>query len=312
MRPLEIALAVLLLACAPSHAAGRAGDWRVSDAALTGGGRYSANDFEAGVLLPSGKWDLSGRAKSFQTLDSFSGEETEFSGRVERNLPHVSIAGRLGTAPPNSQRLAYHLAAGEVLLTFYGYQIGPKDAAKSQSVAEDTTTAAAQAHLDTTWVTRFRTKYTNADFHRSAATANEHDFIVVQNSWQFALSETWKERAAFAFHAGGEKYGPIVHPFDPSFRHWNVDYEGAPLAISGYPNNHVGADWSQKFGADWSARAGFTRLNMLFGRIHFLAGGEAAWRPGGGRWEARAGWYHDRVLNFSTREVWTAGGVCRW
>ena len=301
--------ALLLLAAAPALAYG---DWRLSDTALTGGGRYSANDFETGVLFPTGKWDLSGRVKSFQYLDSTPGAETEYSGRVERDLPHVSIAGRLGTAPPDSGRLAYHLAGGEILLTFYGLQIGPKNAAKSQTVAEDTTTAATQAHLDTRWVTRFRTLYTNTDFHKSATTAGGHDFIVVQNSWQFALSETWRERATFAFHVGGEKYDPTVHGFDPSFRHWNVDYEGAPIAIGGYPNNHVGADWSQKLGADWSVRAGFTRLNMLFGQIHVFTGGEAAWRPRGGPWEVRAGWYHHRVFGASTREVWAFGGGYRW
>ena len=308
MRPGAL-LAALLLTVPLARAAG---DWRVSDTALTGGGRYSANDFQAGVLLPSGKWDLSGRAKSFRYLDSFPGEETEVSGRVERNLPHVSVAGRLGTAPPNSQRLGYHLAGGEVLLTFYGWKIGPKDASKAATVAEDTATAAAQAHLDTTWVTRFRTLYTNADFHKSASVAGGHDFIVVQNSWQFELSETWREQATFAFHAGGEKYGPTVHGYDPSFRHWNVDYEGAPVALNGYPNNHVGAVWSQKLGPDWSARAGFTRLNMLFGGIEVLAGGEAAWRPGGGRWEARVGWYLHRTVGVSTRQVWTTASAFRW
>jgi hypothetical protein len=306
-----VAAAVLLIPVL-ARAAGKAGDWRVSDTVLTGAGRYSADDFETGVYLPTGKWDLSGRVKTFQYLDAVPGAETEYAGRVERNLPHVSIAGRLGAAPPNSGRLAYRLASGEVLLTFYGLQIGPKDAAKSQTVAEDTATAAAQAHLDTTWVTRFRTLYTNTDFHRSATAPNGHDFIVVQNSWQFALSETWRERATFAFHVGGEKYGPTVHGFDPSFRHWNVDYEGAPIAIAGYPNNHVGADWSQKLGADWSVRAGFTRLNMLFGQIHLLAGGGVSWRPRGGPWEARAGWYHHRVLGVSTREVWAFGGGYRW
>ena len=302
-------VALLLVLAAPVRAAG---DWRVSDLALTGAGRYSANDFETGVLFPSGKWDVSARAKSFQFLDASQGGETEFSGRIERDLPHVTIAGRLGTSPPNSQRLDYRLVAGEVLLTFYGLQIGPKNAAKAQSVAEDTTTAKAFEHLDTTWVSRLRTVYTNTDFHQSATTSNAHDIIVVQNSWQFALSETWRDRAMFAFHAGGESYGIVLHPGDPVFRHWNVDYEGAPIAIRNYPNNHVGADASVKIAPNWTVRAGFTRLNMLFGGIQLLAGGEAAWRPGGGPFEARAGWYHHRVFFSNTREVWAAGGAYRW
>lgn len=305
-RPLS-AVALVLLA-----GAARATDWSVSDAVTAGGGRYSANDFQAGSLSASGKWGLSGRVKSFRALDAFDGTQTEYSGRLERNLPHVSIAARLGTAPPNSQRLAYHLAGGEVLLSFYGLQIGPKDASKAPSLAEDTATAKAQERLDTTWVSRIRVLYTNTDFHQSATAAKAHDFIVVQNSWQFALSETWRERTTLALHAGGEKYGPIVHPFNPSFRHWNVDYEGAPLALDGYPNGHVGAELCQRIGPDWSTRAGFTRFNMLFGGVQLLAGGEVSWRPGGGPWEARAGWSHQRVSGVSTREAWTFGGSRRW
>ena len=305
---LLLASALLVLA-APARAAG---DWRVSDLALTGAGRYSANDFETGVLFPTGKWDMSARVKSFQFLDAFKGNEVEYSGRVERNLPHVSIAGRLGAAPPNSQRLEYRLAAGEVLITFYGLQIGPKNAAKAQTVAEDTTTAKEQEHLDTTWVTRLRTVYTNTDFHLSGSASGGHDFIIVQNSWQFALSETWRERATFTFHDGGESYSSTLHPGAPRFRHWNVDYEGAPIAINSYPNNHIGADASVKLGRDWTVRAGFTRLNMLFGGIQLLAGGDAAWRPGGGPFEARAGWYHHRVFGSNTREVWALGGAYRW
>jgi hypothetical protein len=308
MKPIALA-AVLALCAAPARAAG---DWRVSDRALAGSGRYFADDFEAGVLFPSGKWDVSARAKSFRSLDAFRGDEVEYSGRLERNLPHVSVAGRLGTAPPNSQRLAYHLAGGEVLLTFYGLRLGPKDAAKAATVAEDSTTAAAFTRLDATWVTRLRMVYTNTDFHQSATAAKGHDFIVVQNSWQFALSETWRERATLAIHDGGEYWSPTLHPFQPSFRHWNVDYEGAPLALDGYPNNHLGADVSWKIGGGWTVRGGFTRLNMLFGGIHLLAGGEAAWRPGGGAFEARAGWYRHREFGVSTREAWTAGASCRW
>ncbi len=82
--------------------------------------------------------------------------------------------------------------------------------------------------------------------------------------------------------------------------------------IGGYPNNQIGAEWSQKLGADWSVRAAFTRLNMLFGGIPATTGGEAAWRPRGGPWEAHAGWYHHRIFGVSTREVWTAGGSYRW
>lgn len=307
---MRLFLLAALLSCA-GVARAAAPSWRVDDMFLTGAGRYSADDFSAGVLWPSGRWDLSTRVKSFQFLDSAAGNEVEYSARLARNLPHVGVAGRLGTAPPNSQRLSYRLASGEAVVTLYGTTVGPPDAAYAATVAEDTATAAAQASLDRTWITRARVVYANTDFHHGPVTPTGHDFIVVQNSWQFSISETWRERTTFAFDAGGNKYNETLHPSDPSFRHWNVDYEGAPLALGGYPNDQIGAEASQKLG-DWTARAAFTRINMLFGGIHLMTGGVVSWRPRGGPFEARAGWFHHRVFGASTRESWTFGGAYRW
>lgn len=306
--------ALLLAAAFATFASpARAGaDWRASDRAVFGSSRYAADDLEAGVLLPSARWDVSARAKSFRSLDAFPGAETEYSARLERNLPHVSVAGRLGSAPPNSQRLGYHLAAGEVTITFYGLTIGPKDAARIATVAEDSATLAELSHLDATWVTRARAVYTNADFHLQARSAAEHDFIIVQNTWQFFLSETWRDRTSVVLSAGESRYSTTVHPFLPEFAHWNVDYPGAPFALSGYPNNDIGVEFSQRLSSAWALRAGVTRLNMLFGGIQVLGGSELSWRAGATGFEARAGWYHHHVMGVSTREAWTAGASYRW
>ena len=310
-------LAAVLVACAlPARAfdwgpSWRAADWRVSDRAVVGGGRYSGDDFQTGVLFPSRRWDVSARVKTFRFLDEFSGDQTEYSGRLERKLPHVSVSGRLGTAPPDSQRLSYRLASGEILLSFYDGKLGPEDAADAASVSEDTTTAADLAQLGKTWVTRFRGRFTTTNFHRDASLPRENAFVQVQNAWQFDLSETWKEMTTLTLHNGHDRYSQLVTSSDPVFSHWNLDYQGAPIALKGWPNNHVGADVAQRWN-DWSARAGFTRINMLFGGLEILAGGEAAWRPAGRQFEARAGWYQHTTRGVSVRSAWTFGGAYRW
>lgn len=308
MKRLGLLAALVLIAAASARAA----DWRASDRVIAGGGRYYGDDFEAGVLFPSGRWDASVRAKSFQFRDAMSGVQAEYSGRLARKLPHVTVAGRLGTAAPNAQRLGYRLAGGEVLMTLYGLTVGPESTATIATVAEDTATAAALARLDTTWVTRFRGVYTNATFHLQRPPASGGDFRLVQNSLQFTVSETWKGRSTLALHGGQQRYSQTLHPFNAAFYHWNVDYEVAPTAVFGYENNYLGADLTQRIGDDWTVRAGFTRINMLFGSILVHAGGEAAWRPRGGPLELGAGWYGRRVLHAEARDLWSVAAAYRW
>lgn len=300
---------VLLLLGAVSHAG--AADWFLSDRLIAGGGRYLGDDLEAGALLPGGRWGLSTRVKSYRFLDAFSGSQTEYSFRAARHLPHVTIAGRLGTAPPNSQRLSYHLVSGEIVLSFYRWALGPDDLATAATVSEDTTTASELAALDKSSVLRFRSVYTNTNFHQEATSAAGKRFVMVQGSWQFEISQTWNERTTIAVQNGHERYSDLIGLASPIFYHWNVDYQGAPVAIQGWPNNHVGASAAQRLG-DWTLRAAFTRINLLFGGRVILGGGEVLWSPAGRPYTARVGWYQNSTRGAGIRSVWTLGASRRW
>lgn len=300
------ALALLLLS-RPAAAA----EWRLSQKLAAGGGRSQTEDLSAGVLTSSGRWDLSTRVKSFRCMDAFNGSETEYSARLERHLPHVSIATRLGTAPPGAQRAAYHLAAGEILFTLYGLKLGPQDLKTAATVSEDTTTAALFEGLDTTWVTRFKGVYTNTNHHHEPVSHTGQLFYLVQNSWQFEVSETWKKRTTLALRGGGIRYSKLMRASDPAWYMLNTDYAGNPLAVRGWPNTHIGADLTQKLG-DWTMTTDFTRLNMLFGGLEALVGAQASWRPRGGPLEVSLGWRHRHRRHHETREAWSFGASYRW
>ena len=301
------AFTAFLLAAAPAPAA----QWRASERLSLGGGRTLTQDLEMGALMPSGRWDFSTRIKSFRFMDAFSGTETEFSARLERRLPHVTIAGRLGTAPPNAQRAAEHIAGGEVLLTFYGLRLGPQDLATAAGVAEDTPTAAGFSGLKTDWVTRFRVVYTNTNHHHEPTSKTGALFYVVQNGWQFEISETWHETTTLLLRGGGDRYSRVLRRGDPAWYLLNTDYGDNPLAVRGWPNNHIGADLVQKFG-DWAVKAGMTRLNMISGDLEVLLGGGAFWRPRGGPVELGLGWHRRHRRHFETREAWGVSAAYRW
>lgn len=275
-----------------------------------GGGRYLGQDYNAAWRGPNGRYELGARVKSFRYLDAFDGTVVEYSARVARHLPHVSIGARVGTAPPNAQRAAYHLAAGEATLTFYGLTLGPSHPETLATVAEDTTTLAELSHLDSDWVTRGRARFTSTNHHQSPPSALAKGFDLVQNSWQFDASLTWKRRTRLALDGGGDRYSRTVLGSDPTWYLWNVDYAGAPIAVRGWPKNHVGARFEQELGA-FSARAGFTRITMLSGDLEVLAGGEGAWRPGEPL-ELRIGWHQRHQRHHETRAVWSAGASYRW
>lgn len=300
---------VLLLAGSAAHA--RAADWLASDRLVIGGGRYLGNDLEAGAVLPGGRWELSARVKSFRFLDAFSGGQVEYSARAARHLAHVTVAARLGTAPPNSQRVAYRLASGEIRLSFYRWQLGPEDLSTTATVAEDTTTVSELAALDKDSVLRARAIYTDTSFRREPTAAEEKPFMIVQGSWQFELAQTWNERTTIALQNGHERYSDTIGSASPVFHHWNVDFQGAPVALRGWPNNHLGASVSQRF-AGWEARAAWTRINMLFGGRVSMGGGEVLWRPAGRPYEARAGWYQISTGGAGVRSAWTFGASRRW
>jgi len=301
------ALAFVLLAAAPVPAA----QWRASERLALGGGRALTQDLEAGVLLPSGRWDFSTRIKSFRFMDAFSGTETEFSARLERRLPHVTIASRLGTAPPNAQRAASHIAGGEVLLTFYGLRLGPQDLATAAGVAEDTASAAGFSGLNAAWVSRFRIMYTNTNHHHEPTSQTGRLYYVVQNDWQFEISETWRDDTTLLLRGGGNHYSRVLRRGDPAWSLLNTDYGDNPLAVRGWPNNYIGMDAAQTLG-DWTVKAGMTRLNMVSGDLEVLVGGGAFWRPRGGPVELGLGWHHRHRRHFETREAWSVSAAYRW
>ncbi len=300
MRPIVLAL---LVAAAPARAA----RWAVSESVYPGSGGYLGQDFNAGAVTPGGRWGASTRIKSFRKNNSFSGTEAEVSAGISRRLPHVTIGGRVGTAPPNAQRASYHVAGGEALLTWYGLSLGPSEADDAATVAEDTTTAAAFTGLDRTWVSTMRARFTTTNHRQTPPTRTASDFSVVQNTWQFDFALAWKSRSKLTLSGGGDRYSRPVLPTDPKWYLWNVDYGGAPIAVRGWPNNHIGARFEQKAG-NFTAGAGFTRLNMLSNGLETLAGGEAAWRPRGGPAELRLGLFSRHTRGGETSTVWALGG----
>ena len=301
-----LALAALLLATAS-----RASELRVSETLYRGEGRYLGQVFQAGALSPTGRWDVSARIKSFQYLDAFKGFQAEYSARVARKLPHVSIAARLGTSPPSGQRASYHLAGGEALLTWYGFRLGPESLDTIATVAEDTATAKSLLGLDRTWVSRLRTRYTTTNHRQTPPTPALQGYAIVQHSWQFDVSMLWRRTCRLSLDGGGDRYDHPVGKTDPTWYLWNVDYAGGAIAVRGWPRNHFGARYDQQLG-DFSFGAGFTRMNMSSGDLEILAGGDAGWRPGGRGLELRLGWYQRRRRSAETRAVASLGGSYRW
>lgn len=302
----------LLCACLVVAATlpGQAASWRASERLYLGNGRALAQDLDAGVRSTRGCWDLSARMKSFRIADAFQGTMTEYSGRLSRQLEHVTVAGRLGSAPPNAQRAAYHLAGGEALLTFYGRTLGPEDPS-ALGVSEDTATTAGWAALPKAWVTRLRAVYTTTNHHKESPVPKGASFRLVQHSWQLALSETISERTTLTVRNGHDRYGAVLKRQDPQWYLWNVDNAGAPLPLRGWPNNHVGVDLERRLG-DWTLRAGFNRINMEFDGLYILVGGEALWRPRAGGLTARAGWYQAHARGGETRSVGSLGASYAW
>ena len=300
MRALILAL---LAFAAPANAA----HWTVSETVYPGSGRYLGQDFHAGAVSNGGRWGAGVRVKSFRYLNAFPGTEVETSAEVSRRLPHVSIGGRIGTAPPNAQRAGYHVAGGDALLTWYGLSLGPSELRDAATVSEDTTTASELRGLDRTWVSTLHARFTTTNHRQPSQNGRLPEFILVQNTWQFDMALAWKDATKLTVSGGGDRYNITVLPQNPTWYLWNVDYAGAPIAVRGWPNNHFGAQLEQKSG-DFTARAGFTRLNMIWGGLEILAGGEAAWRPRATGAELRLGWFQRHTRGHETVSVWGLGG----
>lgn len=300
---------VLLLLFSSAAPPARAASARVQVRAIAGGGRYLGTDASAGIRLRSGRWDLSAREKFFRAADDFSGTAVEWSARAERSLEHVTLAGRLGTRPPDAERAAYHLAGGDALLTFYGTVLGPADP-EALGVAVSTASSACWASLDRRWVTRLRAAYTTTNHHKEPARAGVASFVVVQHSWQLEVSETFYRATTVTLRNGHDRYNRSLSRADPRWHLWNVDNAGAPLAFAGWPNNHLGADVAWR-GAAWGARGGFTRINLLGDGLAVLVGGELSWRPAAGL-EVSAGWFSAGVRGGRHRGAASFGLVYSW
>ena len=177
----------------------------VDEQAVFGGG-YFGDRFEVSSPLFKPYYILEASAHGFRYPSAFSGTAVEYSAALRRELYHVSIAGRLGTRPPGAEGESYHLAAGEGIMTFYGLALGPEHPDLSGQVWESSGPAPAPKSLDRTWVTRLRGRFTTTNHHF----ANPPGFVLIQNSIQFDVTETWRERSTLTLHAGAHVYNEPV------------------------------------------------------------------------------------------------------
>lgn len=299
------ALILLAVLAAPASAG-----VSVGETLYPGSAGYLGQDLRGDWTSASGRYRLGARVKTFRRPASFRGTRKEYSASFERRLPHVTVAGRLGTAPPDAERASYHLAGGEAALTWYGLSLGPSVLADAATVSEDTTTAAELAGFDETWVTGFRARFTSANHRQEPTARGTLGTSLVQNTWQFSVSETWRKDTRLTLSGGGDRYNKTVSKGTPSWFLWNIDYPGAPVAVRGWTNNHFGVELERSFGA-FGARAGFTRINMVAADAQTLAGGEVRWARAPKGPEARLGWYR-RSRRAESDSVLALGGSWRW
>lgn len=266
----------LWVALSLSAGSARAEIWAHERAVIGTTGGYFGNSVEAG----GGFWDsyeASGRVKSFRCGEAFPGTAVEYSAAVRRYLYHATVTGRLGTKPPNAQRAAYHLASGEVVMTFYGLTLAPERPELAFKVWEDSGIASRPESLDKTWVTALGSAYTNTNHHLEFPNGI---LVVVQNSTRFMLKETWRGKTSAGLQFGLTRYNKVLLNNAPVFYLDNIDYPGGAFAVRGWPNNHVGGELEQKLG-DWTLEAAGTRLNLLGNKTEFLYGLTARWAPSG-------------------------------
>ncbi len=270
---------------------------------------YYGTVTEAGSPLgKTGMYGISARVKEFRARDFMTRNQLEYSAALERQLFHVTVLGRLGTNPPNAQGLAYHLAGGEVWLDFYGLTVGPRDVRMSPAVWESTTPAPSPNDFATTWVSEVHTIYINSDYHLQLPT---QEFIVVQNSWQFEVRETWRKTTSAAFEMGFHRYNKVLPDSFPKFFLNNVDYPGGDFAIATWPNNFVSGELRQRVAERWVFWGAATRLNSLDNQVNFLYGA-------GLEWAARKGpslsldYSYNRRRNTSVRRGVGLGVSYRW
>lgn len=274
-------LAVLLLPlclAAPARAARYAADppsvSLEAEPGLTGG--FFRTLFEAGAPFDHDRYRISARLRSLRYSGGFKGTSVEYSAALRRELYHATIAGRLATQPPNAQRSAYHLAQGDVIFTFHGWDLGPEHPELSPVVWESSGPAPAPERIASDWVTQLAGRYTNTDHHIERTPPG--GLVLIQNTWQAALRETWKRRASLALHAGFDRYDKPVEGATPAVYLDNVERPGSVFPVFGWPSNYVGADGWTRCGP-FTLSAGLTRLNMRLGARELHYGTKLGWSP---------------------------------
>lgn len=257
---------------------------------LPGGGYHETRTDVSSPFGRKGVYSIWANADLFSLPNTFDGWSQEYSAGIARELYHVTVKGRLGTAPPDAKYSAtvsgqkipdkivpsYHVAGGEADFSFYGFTMGPEHPELSQVVWESSGPAPAPESFDRTWATRARMIYTNTDIHIERPVSM---LVVVQNSWQFDFRETWRDRASVAFQLGGDYYNRVITNGTTDIYLNNVDYYGGPGAITGWVNNYVSGDaWAavtDKIRVD----VGATRLNLMKNTLLFMYGANVQWRP---------------------------------
>lgn len=238
--------------------------------------------------------------------EQLKGTEEEGSFWLSRELYHLTVKGRLGSAPPNSQSASYHLAEGEAAFHFYGLEMGPEHPELAASVWESSGPAPAQ--FDRTWVGLLRGRYTNTDHHIYNPGGNI--FVVVENAFQFELRETYKDAVSLAFFNGIDRYNKPLFNQSRRILKQNIDIPGDPMAHFGWPNNWIGGEvWVRYEG--WKLAGSASRVNLLDNELQTNYGGELE-RELDKHWKLRAGYFHHRRRGIVTREASTLGVSYVW
>lgn len=231
---------------------------------------------EVTASLWSGLYEVSARANAFRYPEAFPGIASEYSIGFKKVLYHVSVAGRLGTKPPNTERAAYRFAVGEARLTFYGLTLGPELPELSATVWESSGPIMAAESLDRTWVSSLRGRFTTTNHHLERPTRL---LTIVQNTTQLEFRETWKERTSVAIQLGMNDYDQTITGNSVRVYLDNVEYLGSAFAIRGWPNNAVSVGLWQWLDPHWRFIGGMTRLHLLDGGTEVLSMLRFQWSP---------------------------------
>ncbi len=294
----------LLLAASASPARAAHPFVDVQTAASNGSGLVFST--EGGTSFDKERYRISARVKTTRLGDEAPGTREEYLLRFTRELYFVTVAGRLGTSPPNSQGAGYHLAGGEAWFKFYGTDLAPEHPEISDVIWESSGPVPDPAKLDRTWITRVGGVYTNVNNHIQTANGL---YILVEGAWQFSVLETYREMTTFGVQGGGNRYNKSLDGTTPLVLQSVVDYWGNYLPLTGWPNNWQSLRGSRRFGAFEVGAAG-TRINMLDGASVTTAALEGAWTASA--WTLHAALERATRSGTSARTGLALGASRRW